>query len=125
MTDVLTLLQSSSTYINHLLMKKESEIIDLDKAKVKDSMDTNVSKWIEFGNASLTIQDKDVLTKEEWLSDRHITMAQLLVKNKFPHLNGLRTTLEQKKPLDEPNDKILQVIHINNNHWALISTFGC
>ena len=125
MTDVLTLLQSSSTYVNDLLMKKESEIIDLDKEKVKESMDSDVPKWIEFENASLTIQDKDFLTKGEWLSDRHVTMAQLLVKSKFPHLNGLRTTLEQKKPLDEPNDKVLQVIHINNNHWALISTFGC
>lgn len=52
------------------------------------------------------IQDKDFLTKGEWLSDRHVTMAQLLVKSKFPHLNGLRTTLEQKKPLDELSGSI-------------------
>uniref|UniRef100_A0A1X7TEI3 Uncharacterized protein n=1 Tax=Amphimedon queenslandica TaxID=400682 RepID=A0A1X7TEI3_AMPQE len=63
MTDVLTILQSSSTYINHLFIKKESEIIELAKAKVKNSMDTDVSKWIEFGNALCTIQKKDVLTK--------------------------------------------------------------
>ena len=76
MTDVLTLLQSSSTYVNDLLMKKESEIIDLDNENVKESMDSDVPNWIEFENA---IQDKDVLTKGEWLSDRHVTMAQLLL----------------------------------------------
>lgn len=52
-------------------------------------------------------------------------MAQILIKAKFPNLNGLRTTLYQKKPLHEPDDKVLEVININNNHWVLISTFGC
>lgn len=45
-------------------------------------------------------------------------MALLLIKQ------GLRTTLYQKKQLSQ-HDNILQIINVNNNHWALISTFGC
>ena len=33
-------------------------------------------------------------------------MAQTLIKAKFPNLNGLRTTLYQKKPLNESDDKL-------------------
>ena len=87
---------------------RESEVIDLVQEEVKDkgAPDTHVPKWIEFGRESLTLQDKESLVKGEWLNDRHISMAQILIKAKFLNLNGLHNTLYQKKPLNEPDDKV-------------------
>ena len=52
------------------------------------------------------------------LNDKHINLAQRMVKQKFPSINGLRLTLLQDKPHTERTEKSIQIIHINENHWV-------
>ena len=56
----------------------------------------------------------------------HIDGAHALLKQQYPEINGLQSTLYQQsdKPLLQPNNAI-QVIHILPQHWATILTIGC
>ena len=60
------------------------------------------------------------------LSDRHINLAQKILKEQFPNLNGLNSTLlqlkQQKLTEDMVNNK-LQIIHCSErHHWVTAST---
>ena len=58
------------------------------------------------------------------LSDMHINAAQQLLKKQFRDINGLQSTLYQlKKPL-EKTENAIQILHINKDHWAVITTVG-
>ena len=72
--------------------------------------------------------DIEAICNGEKLTDLHVGFAQKLLKQQFPHCNGLqptvfqaKKTLESHKPL--PNQ--LQVIHSRGNHWILASNIGC
>ena len=60
------------------------------------------------------------------LSDSHIAASQKILKNWFPHLNGLESTLSQLKKCAVTEDKVknaLQIIHcLQQHHWVLAST---
>ena len=58
------------------------------------------------------------------LSDLRINASQELLQEQFKHINGLQSILFQlKQPLANTLD-ILQIIHVNGNHWAVVSTIG-
>ena len=67
------------------------------------------------------------LISNEKLSDLHINLAQQLLKQQFPQLNGLQCTLFQsKKHVGKPLKDQLQVIHCHSrNHWIVGSTIRC
>ena len=70
-----------------------------------------------------SIREMDICSGKE-LSDLHINASQELLKEQFKHINGLQSTLFQlKRPLANTSD-ILQIIHVNGNHWAVVSTIG-
>ena len=77
-------------------------------------------------NNILSNDEKKTVTKGQWLSDNHIGFAQSLICHQFKgKINGLQQTLLQyKKPLKQRN-MVIQIIHINGNHWALITTIDC
>ena len=60
------------------------------------------------------------------LSDLHINLAQRVLKQQFPELNGLQSTLFQEKEqvLTESNVKNkIQIIHCEkHHHWIVAST---
>ena len=64
----------------------------------------------------------------EMLSDLSMYLAQRILKNQFPTLNGLQTTLLQQKTNSatstELNRNSLQIIHCRSNHWIVASTVG-
>ena len=71
--------------------------------------------------------DLEAICNGEKLTDLHVGFAQKLLKQQFPHLNGLQpTVLQTKKTLASqkslPNQ--LQVIHSRGNHWILASNIG-
>ena len=72
-----------------------------------------------------TDEDKNVITSSKKLTDLHINAAQQLLQQKFEDINRLQSTLLQQKktPLRETNNMI-QIIHVRNNHWAVISWAG-
>ena len=60
------------------------------------------------------------------LSDRHINLAQKILKEQFPNLNGLNSTLLQLKQQKLTEDMVknkLQIIHCSErHHWVTAST---
>ena len=54
----------------------------------------------------------------------HINVAQLMLKQSFPELGGLQNVLlNNKNPLANTETGLLQILHINNNHWGALSYF--
>ena len=56
--------------------------------------------------------------------------AQQLLKQQFPHLNGLQPTILQAKKtlgIRKPLPNQLQIVHIHSraDHWILASNMGC
>ena len=72
-------------------------------------------------------QDDGTSISNEKLSDLHINLAQQLLKQQFPQLNGLQCTLFQsKKHVGKPLKDQLQVIHCRSrDHWIVTSTIRC
>ena len=48
---------------------------------------------VGYHNYSLERMEKKTLERGEWLTDRHVTAAQMLLKKQFPNINGLQTPL--------------------------------
>ena len=68
----------------------------------------------------------DGILKGARLSDQHIHQAQCLIKQQFPQLSGLRSTLYQSKCEQEAGlNNQLQVIHSRGDHWIVSSTVDC
>ena len=53
--------------------------------------DTDVV-WLKLGGIFLTELDKKLLIGYELLNDRHINLAQQVLHNQFPHVQGLGHT---------------------------------
>ena len=62
------------------------------------------------------------LRNGEWLTDKHINAARSLLKEQFPLQQGLQDTiLLQHGKYDSGINCLVQVIHINGNHWVCVS----
>ena len=78
--------------------------------------------WLTINHTHLYQSDKDALLGNEWLNDQHMRIAQALIKQQHPHINGLLPTVIQgKNPLPQGS---LQILHINTNHWVTVSTLN-
>lgn len=89
-----------------------------------------VTPWCTVENLVLTSYDKDCIMNS-WLSDKHIQVAQLLIKQQFPGLAGLQppsclviNSIEEDGILcelefNETPAMGLQVHLVNSNHWIL------
>ena len=72
------------------------------------------------------VEGLDGILKGARLSDQHIHQAQCLIKQQFPQLSGLRSTLYQSKCEQEASlNNQLQVIHSRGDHWIVSSTVDC
>lgn len=70
---------------------------------------------------------KSILSGEK-LTDLHIHLAQQLLKQQFPHLNGLQPTVLQTKKNFKGGQSLpnqLQVVHFRGDHWILATSIGC
>ena len=75
----------------------------------------------------LDVETESILNGEK-LTDLHVHLAQQLLKQQFPHINGLQpTVLQTKKSLGvrKPFPNQLQVIHSRGDHWILASNISC
>ena len=54
--------------------------------------------------------------------DKCINLAQQLLKETFPKINGLRLTLLQNQDHKEQTANRVQILHINGNHWVCAAT---
>ena len=55
------------------------------------------SPWVSCGKHTLTIGDKIIVESGDEFTDKHIQMAQYLIKCQFPIVGGLQNTLKQQK----------------------------
>ena len=78
-------------------------------------------KWLRINKIDLYQSDKDALTDNQWLNDQHMSVAQTLIKQQYPHISGLMPTIIQgRNPL--PKDS-LQILHTDGDHWVAVSMF--
>ena len=130
MAKQLTLSDQSLALIKTLLEEKTTMSIKKNSQSLNQAGGESYSKrhsnvWVSFKQLQLNQDDKRILANGQWLNDKHISMAQNLIQNQFPKLNGLMSSLLQlSKPL--PNSiNALQVINTGRSHWVLISTIDC
>ena len=63
----------------------------------------------------------------EMLTNVSVSMAQNMIHNQFPSLNGLKPTMDQyyKQPADSGKNQ-LQIFHCRDRaHWIVASSVGC
>ena len=79
-------------------------------------------------NPSLKEEDYRRIEAGEMLSDLSMYLAHRILKNQFPTLNGLQSTLLQQKTNPATSSELsrncLQIIHCRSNHWIVASTVG-
>ena len=86
----------------------------------------NHTLWITFDRYILQMTDKAVLEHGEELSDRHIQMAQSIIKKQFPLLGGLRNTLLQEQIVIGCTVNTIQTVHCNKRkQWVTVTTKWC
>ena len=52
--------------------------------------------WVRFRHSSLTLEDKCKIEDGSRLTDKHINFANSLISCQFPHIGGLRSTLQNR-----------------------------
>ena len=78
-------------------MKVKTESINVEPVVVQLTQNSD-KMWVKVRDISLMYYDKDILASGEKLSDKHINLAQRILKGRFSKINGLRLTLLQDKP---------------------------
>ena len=90
------------------------DIIVIDDCADINNNDNDI--WLKTCKITLFIADRKQLTSiGSPLNDKHINLAQMLLKHQFPKWHGFYSTLLQHKPLKRITAGI-QIIHINY-HW--------
>ncbi len=66
-----------------------------------------INEWVRFDYClTLTDVDKEMMLAGEKLNDKHISLAQNMLKKLFSDIGGLQWTLLQSKPLTQ-QDKMI------------------
>ena len=92
-----------------------------------EGVSTGIDTWVRNDLYSLTrASQSEVTSPTGWLADEVITAAQLLILQYFPNMAGLQPpTLQQTCTLQVHSGEFVQIIHVGNNHWCVVSTVGC
>jgi len=82
--------------------------------------------WVICNGYRLYHQNKQQLLSGKELNDMHINGTCSLIKQQYPEIGGMQLTVWQQSNRPLMNRKnAIQILHINKNHWAVISTIGC
>ena len=83
--------------------------------------------WVNNGAYCLSHSDQEiVLSRNGWLTDTIILAAQILLLQFFPDMARLQPPVLQKVfAFQVHSGKFVQIIHVRNNHWCVVSTVGC
>ena len=125
----LVISKSAYNFINKIVSDppQSKQIITI-KENSSESITTKSRSdmWVTCNGYRLYNKNKQQLLNGRELTDMHMDGALVLLKQQYPEIGGLQSTLYQQsdKPLLQPNNAI-QVIHILPQHWATISTIGC
>ena len=65
------------------------------------------------------------MSRRGWLTDKIIHAAQILLLQFFPDMAGLQPPVLQKVfAFQVHSGEFVQIIHVRNNHWCVVSTVG-
>jgi len=68
---------------------------------------------------------KDILNNGEWLTDEHVVLSQELLRNQFPHINGLQSPLLSENDGFSPvANEAIQIHYVNGDHWVTSTSIG-
>jgi len=95
---------------------------DAKRIKVEELEDEQIV-WVVFSGTRIQLYNEDKLMIEEQrrLNDRHINFAQAMLRSQFPHCDGLKNTLLQRRVKLSIANKIVQILHTRSDHWVVIS----
>ena len=126
--------EKCKAFISGFLNGNNVTVTSVSHSKTEETLEetkTDSEVWTAVGYIYLHVSDKYILCnkqcKERWLNDKHMTCAQMLLKQQFPSVGGLNDTMNQKTKVNfQPlPGNSLQILHINDNHWASVSTMHC
>ena len=69
--------------------------------------------------------DKQGIVKGHKLNDLQVLFGQSLLRNQFPEAQGLSCTLIQSRLRLDIEKQIVQICHVRNDHWIVISNLLC
>ena len=98
----------------------------LQEENLVDECNVSLNMWIE--SLYLTTEDERSLVNNEWLKSSHIYAAHSLLKQSFPHQNGLcdPSYLAEKFLWSaSSSNKFIQIMHVGGNHWVCLSNMLC
>ena len=100
---------------------------DTDIISVSEDESEAPVMWVNNGAYCLSHSDQEiVLSRRGWLTDKIIHAAQILLLQFFPDMAGLQPPVLQKVfAFQVHSGEFVQIIHVRNNHWCVVSTVGC
>ena len=120
--------QCHETQCNEPLCKNiKQEPIDADtQTQTKPDPEDECTIWLQLADLQLSKADEKKLVEGGWLNDKHMEFAQRLLKQQFPSLGGLQSTLLQcRKETQKGISRGVQIVHSRGNHWIVVSTINC
>ena len=79
--------------------------------------------WVNNGAYTLSHCDRGViLSARGWLTDNIICAALLQF---FPNIAGMPPLVLQVCAFQVHSGEFVQIVHVGNNHWCVVSTVGC
>ena len=98
--------------------KRKIDVIDVEKSNpTSNSMPVPWLSWVQM---ELFIADKEVITSEGPLTDKHVNFAQALLQKEHKQLSGLQSTLLLAKQTSVSPS--LQIVHSRGDHWIVATT---
>ena len=84
--------------------------------------------WVSNGAYTLNCCDQKIVlsrrgSQRGWLSDKIISAGQMILLQFFPNMAGLQPpTLQKVFAFTVHSGEFVQIIHVRNNHWCVVST---
>ena len=83
--------------------------------------------WVNNGAYTLSRSDEEIiLSPTGWLTDNIVDAAQTVLLQFYPGMAGLQPPVLQKTfAFQVHSGEFVQIVHIRNNHWCVVSSLGC
>ena len=106
--------------------KKVDSATENEKENCSDRVAADDEEWVRCGSIILSKHEKEIISSGQRLTDKHINFAHSLLKQQFPSLEGLQSTLYQNRAHKFSSSRsALQIIHSRGNHWIVATTLQC
>ena len=83
--------------------------------------------WVNNTAYSLSHRDKEIIASpDEWLTDKIVNAGQMLLLQFYSRMAWLQPpALQQVLAFQVHSEEFVQIVHVMNSHWCMVSTVGC